>query len=209
MAKAKADSTTDAARKRKHRRKRAARNRKRVERRLELSERRIVPRSELTPEEQKIVAMPENGPPPSWAGIIIQDGPLSPSPSWEEAAAVLDRAAAEQIYGRPAKRDRPVSTADAVTPVAPSPSAPTPPVQRINSKNWVVETLWRLNNKGKIPDKISKTKLAQTIVDLITAARTAGVPIRALTRDYVRSHLKEWIGGWPIPRHWPHPGAKF
>src|SRR5262249_17407775 len=167
--KAKANNTTGTVRKRR----RTARNRKRVERRLELSERRIVPRSELTPEEQKIVAMLENGPPPSWAGIVKDDSLNRPSPR-EGAAAVLDRAAVEQIYGRPAKRDRPVSTTDAATPVAPSPSAPTPPVQRINSKNWVVETLWRLNNKDKIPDKISKTKLAQTIVDLINAARTAG-----------------------------------
>jgi hypothetical protein len=193
MVKAQAGNTTNAARKRKHGRV----ARKRVERRLKPSERHVVPRSELTPEEHKLgKAMMEE----------IIEGLNRP-----DLAAVLDQAAAEQIYGRPAKRDRSVSTADAATPatVAPSPPAPTPPSKRINSKQWVVETLWRLNKEDKIPDKISKTALAQMVVNLIAAARTAGVPIRTLTRDYVRSHLAEWIGCWPIPRNWTQLGDKF
>jgi hypothetical protein len=188
--KAKANNTTGTVRKRR----RAARKRKRVERRLKLSERHVVPRSELTPEEHELgKAMMKE----------IIEGLNRPDP-WAEAAAVLDRAAAERIYGRPAKRDLPVSTADTGTPATAtsSPSAPTPPAKRVNSKEWVVKTLWQLNKAGGIPDKISKKALAQKVVDLITAARTADIPIRALTRDYIRSHLEEWIGCWPIPRNW-------
>jgi hypothetical protein len=195
--KAKANNTTGTVRKRR----RAARNRKRVECRLELSERRVIPRSELTPEEHELgKAMMEE---------IIEG--LNRADPRAEAAAVLDRAAAERIYGRPARRDRLVSTADAATPatVAPSPSAPTSPAKRINSKVWVVERLWRLHKADKIPDKILKTALAQMVVELIAAAQAAGVPIRTLTRDYVRSHLEEWIGCWPIPRNWTKPGDKF
>jgi hypothetical protein len=177
MVKAQADNTTDVVRKRKHRR--AARKRRRAELTLKLSERHIVPQSELTPEEHKLAkAMVKH---------FIEDEMRA-----AERAAVgekLDRWMAEEHYGYPAKRDRPVSTGGAATP------------KRINSKAWVVETVWRLNKEDKIPDKISKTELAQKVVDLIIAARTAGIPIRALTRDYIRSHLEEWIGGWPIPRN--------
>src|SRR5262249_8125716 len=116
----------------------------------------------------------------------------------------LDRLMAEQIYGRPANRDRPVSTADTGThaTVTSSPSALTPRAKRISSKKWVVERLWQLNKANRIPDTITKTALAQMVVDLITTAQAAGIPIRTLTRDYIRSHLEEWIGCWPIPRDW-------
>jgi hypothetical protein len=188
--KAKANNTTGTARKRR----RAARKRKRVERRLKPSEHHVLPHSELTPEEHELgKAMIEE----------VKTMLNQPDP-WAEAAAVLDRAAAEQIYGRSANRDRPVSTVDAATPttVTPSPSVSTLPVKRINSKEWVVERLRQLNKANRIPDTIRKTALARMVVDLITAARAAGIPIRPLTQDYIRNHLEEWIGCWPIPRNW-------
>jgi hypothetical protein len=83
------------------------------------------------------------------------------------------------------------------------------PVRHIQSNVWVVETLWRLNKAGEIPDKILKTELAKKLVTIADTARIAGVPIRPLTVDYIRSHLKEWLGGWPIPRNWSRPGNRF
>ena len=72
--------------------------------------------------------------------------------------------------------------------------------ERIDSKAWVVARVKQLRVAGTIADNISKRALAKILADDMAMAEKTGTNVRALELDYIRIHLKEWLGGWPISR---------
>jgi|SRR5262249_13129359 len=65
------------------------------------------------------------------------------------------------------------------------------------SKDWIQLHVKQWKKAGKISDRTTQDTLSRMIADGMSAAKAAGVPVRALTSGYIRSHLADF-GVWPI-----------
>jgi hypothetical protein len=136
--------------------------------------------------------------PSSWVPRGANLGPFDLPPLTPEQIEHREKqAAASKRLARYVDAMNRVAVGLPPAPTTPAASKTANPVKLVKSKDWILSLVKPWKKAGKINDRTTQETLSKIIADELSAERAAGVPVRALTQGYIRSHLADF-GIWPI-----------